>query len=353
MKKEKDVYYYRNLLHGDSIALLIVAIIFTILSLLLMGNGAVPIFLKSIIFIIISIIIICNKKETKRYVGILSITMSCLMILTSIGDGSLFGVVYCLLGIFLGIHSFFYLKKFDNSNIQLNYSNGTTVKNEKIKYISLIPILITIILVICEIVFNKSFGRISWYSIIILLVNIANIILCVILQRKKLNSVLIYIVLVISIIITLINGLFLIDGIGQNIRKTNYYNSEKFLIEYAKDAEEELQYNIIKARNLKKLNIDISKENVITLDSISTNENMYYINKLEENGYSCDGYAILKFKDTADKDYYNLVLNEKYNDTVDMNNFFDTRAYISCSGKYSYKTKGFDENIINKSSRIK
>lgn len=358
MKKEKDINYYRSLLHKDSIALLIVAIISTIINLLFMGKGhdeAVLIFLKSIMFIIISIIIICNKKEIKKFIGTLSIITGCLMILTSIGDGSLFGIVYFLLGIFLGVHSFFYLKKFSNNDTQIDYSNEVIVKNRKVKYISLIPIFITIVLVILGFVFNQSLIGISWCSILILLVNIANIILCIILHHKKIKSVLIYIILVISIMIMLFSGLFLIDEIGQKIRKTNYYDSEKFLIEYAKEAEEDLKDDIVQAGNLKKLNIDISKENVITLDdflsTISTNEilsnHIYSINELEKNGYSCNGYAILKFKDTADKDRYNLILKEEYNDITNMNRFFDISTYISCSGKYSYKTNGFNEDIIN------
>ena len=296
-----------------------------------------------------------NKKEIKKFIGTLSIVTSCLMILTLISDVSLFGVVYFLLEIFLGVHSFFYLKNFSNSDIQGDYSNEVTVKNKKVKYISLIPILITIILVILGFVFNQSLIGISWCSILILLVNIANIILCIILHHKKIKSVLVYIILVISIMITLSSCLFLIDEIGQKIRKTNYYNNEEFLTKYAKEAEEELQDDIVQAGNLKKLNIDISKENIIILNeflsTISTNEilsnHMYSINELEKNGYSCNGYAILKFKDAADKDHYNLILNEEYNDTTNMNRFFDINTYISCSGKYSYKTNGFNENIIN------
>ena len=156
-----------------------------------MGKGydeAVPIFLKSIVFIIISTIIICNKKEIKKFIGTLSIVTSCLMILTLISDVSLFGVVYFLLEIFLGVHSFFYLKNFSNSDIQGDYSNEVTVKNKKVKYISLIPILITIILVILGFVFNQSLIGISWCSILILLVNIANIILCIILHHKKMDE---------------------------------------------------------------------------------------------------------------------------------------------------------------------
>lgn len=353
MKKEKNLSYYRNLLHKDGIALLVVAVIFTIASFLFRkysGDLSVPIFLKSIMFIVLSAILVCNKKETKKFIGILTIIISCLMILTSIGDGSLFGIVYFLLGIFLGIHSILYLIKFKNYNVQSNYSDEIVVKNSKMKYLSLMPIIITIILFIVEIEVGQIFSGISWYSIAILVVNIANIIFCIILHNKKIKSAFMYIMLAISIMITLFSGLFVIDKIVNNIKWTKYYNSEKFLIEYTKDAEKELQYDITRAENLKKLNIDISKENVITLDDflsvMSTNKYIYSINRLEEKGYSCNGYAILKFKNTADKDYYNSVLNEELNDNTDMNRFFDVNTYIRCTGKYNYQTDDFDDTKL-------
>lgn len=346
MKKEKDINYYRSLLHKDSIVLLVIAVVFTIVNILFMGNDydeAVPIILKSIMFIIISIIIICNKKEIKKFVGTLSIITSCLMILTSIGDSSLFGIVYLLLGIFLGIHSILYLKKFSNYNIQTN-TNEVIVKDNKIKYISLIPILITIVLVILEI-FNETLIGLSWCSISILGINFISIILCIILHHKKIKSVLVYIILVISIIITLFSGIFLIEEIKQNIRKNNYYDSEEFLIEYAKILEEQLQ-DITQVSDLKKLNIDISKVNVITLNDIESilSTNIYAIERLEEHGYTCNGYTILEFKEKADKDYYNSLLDNSDYYNYTMKSFFDIKSYVSCTGKYSYTTGGFNEN---------
>lgn len=257
---------------------------------------------------------------------------------------TLFGIVYFLLGIFLGIHSILYLKKFGNYNIQTNYSNEVIVKDSKIKYISLIPIVLTIILVPLGFIFNQSLIGIPWCSISILLVNIANIILCIILNHKKIKSVLVYIVLVISIMITLLSGLFLIDEIGQKISEANYYDSEKFLIEYAKIVEEEMQ-DITQAEDLKKLNIDVSKTNIITLNDIENilSTNIHALETLEEHGYLCNGYTILKFKEKSDKDYYNSILNEEYINR-DMINFFDIKSYVSCTGKYSYTTDGFNEN---------
>lgn len=237
MKKEKNLSYYRNLLHKDGIALLVVAVIFTIVSFLFMlqdgysGDLSVPIFLKSIMFIVLSAILVCNKKETKKFIGILTIIISCLMLLTSIGDGSLFGIVYFLLGIFFGIHSILYLIKFKNYNVQSNYSDEIVVKNSKMKYLSLMPIIISIILAIVGIVFDQSLIGISWCSIAILVINIANIIFCIILHNKKVKSALMYVMLAMSIMITLFSSLFLIDDIGHIIRKNQKYNSIEYIFD--------------------------------------------------------------------------------------------------------------------------
>lgn len=361
---KKDMDYYKNILHKDSITTLVVAIIFAIINLIFIGSGneaSVPIFLKSIIFIVTSTIIICTKKETQKFIGTLSLITSILMMLTSLVDSSLFGIVYFMLGIFLCIHSIKYLNNYKKYNIEPQ-SNEKINKHNKIKFVSIIPIILSVILVVINLILeitNKN-NTISWCNILILILNILNITFCIILSHKKIKSAFIYIMLAISILITFLSGLFLIDEIGTKIRKNNYYDSEDFLIKYAKKAEEELQEDITEAGNLKKLNIDISKENIITLDNflntISGNEilsnYMYSIKELEEKGYSCNGYAILKFKDMADKDYYNLILNKEYNDTTDMSRFFDINTYISCSGKHSYTTADFNEDIINNKEEI-
>lgn len=210
MKKEKNTNYYRSLLHKDSIALLIVAIIFIIIILCMgsVSDESSLIFLKSNMFMIISIIIICNKKETKKFIGTLSIITACLMVLTSIGDGSLFGIVYFLLGVFLGIHSILYLIKFKNYNVQSNCSDEVVIKNSKMKYLSLIPIIISIII---SIILSKVGIGFDQFLIAILVINIANIIFCIILHNKKIKSAFMYLMLAMSIIITLFSGLLLMS----------------------------------------------------------------------------------------------------------------------------------------------
>ena len=112
----KGVNYYRKLLHYDTIVLLIVSILFVIVSAIFIETTSswdtVPILLKSILFIIFAIIVLTNKKQIGKIVGVLSVINSSLMIITSLGDGSLFGVVYLLLGIIYLIHSVIYLRKF-------------------------------------------------------------------------------------------------------------------------------------------------------------------------------------------------------------------------------------------------
>lgn len=354
MKEEKNINYYRNLLHSDSITLLVVAIIFAIANLLFMGNGydeAVPVFLKSIMFAIFSIILICNKKETKKFIGTFSIVISCLMILTSIGDGSLFGIVYILLGIFLGIHAFFYLKKFGNSYIQLDYSSEVIVKNKKAKYISLIPILITIILVVLGIKFNQPLIGISWCSILIFLVNIVNIVLCIILHHKKIQSILVYMMLVLSIMIALFSGVFLIDEIGQNIRKNNYNNSESYLIDKCKNIENTINDDISLLENLISLNVNIGENDVVELDDYLALDTVSWIDivdlqELKEDGYVCDGYIILDWESDLDITSYDDV-SSKLPYPFNMKNYFkNIKTYIKCNGKYSYQTNGFNEDIV-------
>lgn len=353
MKKEKNINYYRDLLHKDSVALLIVAIVFTIVNIWFIGKGeedAIPIFLKSIMFILFSTIILCNKKETKKFVGILSLVTSCLMILTSIGDGSAFGLIYILLGLLLIAHSILYLTKFKDCEVQSNSSDEIKVKDSKIKYLSIIPIVLTIILVIVSIIVSESFNAYLWCKILILLVNIANIIFCIILHNKKIKSAFTYIILVISILLALLSGMFVIDDVGQIVRKNNKYNSEEYVTETCQSLEKNIEKNITLLYNLTALNIEIGKNAIVSLDDYLNLDMLYKhdgLEELKENDYTCDGYIVLDWNSNLDIVSYHDV-TDKLEYPYDMKDYFsDVKSYISCTGKYNYQTNGFDENIIN------
>lgn len=368
MKKEKNLSYYRNLLHKDGIALLVVAVIFTIASFLFMlqdgysGDLSVPIFLKSIMFIVLSAILVCNKKETKKFIGILTIIISCLMILTSIGDGSLFGIVYFLLGIFLGIHSILYLIKFKNYNVQSNYSDKIVVKNSKIKYLSLIPIIITIILFIVEI-----FIEISWYSTTILVVNIANIIFCIILHNKKIKSAFMYIMLAISIMITLFSSLFVIDEIRSNIEWTKYKNSNEYKQTVLRSLEDSLADDVstlsqkeLLLQPLQPLN---NRDSYVLVDKKHYEEAIHLWNEDSEeylkktsayednklNGTTCDGYVEVRPNYEGYSDC--LITYNNYDNPLCDHRLYNyiAKTYIKCTGEYNYQTQGFDENKFNES----
>lgn len=358
MNKQKDLNYYRGLLHKDSVVLLVISIIFIIIILLFVKSGNVDdkigiIFLKSVLITIFSIILICNKKETKKFIGILTIIVSCLMMLTSIGDGSLFGIVYFILGIFLIIHSILYLKKYRENNVSASISDKDLTKNDKMKYLFFIPIILTIILIILGVLHDKILFNISWYIVAVLVINIISIIFSILYSHKKEKSAFVYVMLVIFIIITTFSGLTLVDEIRNENRNKKYYNSEEFLIETAKFTEKEINEDITNLGNLKKFNIDITKENIITLEdylsAIATNEvlsnNLYSLDELKEHGYTCKGYTILNFKDGSNADEYYDSLNIEYYETYYMKRFFDSNTYLNCIGKYSYTTPGYNNDF--------
>lgn len=349
MKKQKNVNYYRDLLHKDSITLLVIAIIFAIASFTFIGGGtdeAVPIFLKSIMFAIFSIILICNKKETKKFVGVLTIITSCLMILTSIGDSSLFGVVYFLLGIFLMIHSILYLRKLKNYNIQ----TGASINNAKIKYLSFMPLALTIFFMILGFIFNQSLIGIFWCSMVIFIVNILGIIFCITLHHRNIRSVLVYIMLVISIMITFFSGIFLIDDIRNYLRKNKYNNSEQYVADLIHYAAGGFSEDSMKIKNQKLFNIH-QGENIIPLDDYldKTKYENSDLNELIKKGYNCVGYLSLTFDDNADYDEYLEEMNDEYYlySSYTMHGYFkEVKTYIKCDGKYSYQTNGFDDRNI-------
>lgn len=344
----KDVYYYRTLLHKDTILLLVVTAITAVVSFLFQSFG---IFLSSIIYAIFLIILLCNKKENKTFIGVIAIIISSLMIIISITGSSLFDIMYIIFGIIYLIHAIKYLKKLSKSNINNCVSVEFNNKVNKLKYLSLIPIGLNILIFILGVTLSKSLVGLSWCGISILIVSIISIILCIILCTKKIRSILVYIILVISIMITIVDGIFVIDGIiGEarvNSNKNKYYNSEEFLIDYAKYVEEDVNEEIVDSKYLKKLNIDMEQENIIKLDDFVSvlsqkqyNNNLYSLDTLEENGYSCDGYSILKFKDISNAEEYNDYINQEI--SYNMKNYFDVNTYIKCSGKYEYMTDGYD-----------
>lgn len=249
----KGVNYYRKLLHYDTIVLLIVSILFVIVSAIFIemtsSGDTVPILLKSILFIIFEIIVLTNKKQIGKIVGVLSVINSSLMIITSLGDGSLFGVVYLLLGIIYLIHSVIYLRKFKESNINYQMTDYENKQNTKLKYLTLIPNILLLPSIFIFIIENTEIRIIV--SVMILFINIINVIFCIYLNKKYSKSILVYITMIISILAVLINGVILIDDIGSEIyKKRKNNNNVTYALEKLQNQEKSINNELTLIKNL-------------------------------------------------------------------------------------------------------
>ncbi len=203
MKNEKNINYYRNLLHKDSVVLLVVASIVAILNLLFMEFS---IFFKSALFIVFYIILLCNKKENVPFVGVLAIITGCLMIITSLFGVSIFDIIYILLGILYVVHSIIYLNKLKQ---ETNVLEQTVQNKSNIPYINIGLIIFSIVVLFANrFTSGKFFEILSTIlsGISMLFVFISSIVL----MTKKYKSALLYITFVISIIFILFLSILLI-----------------------------------------------------------------------------------------------------------------------------------------------
>ena len=229
---------------------------------------------------------------------------------------------------------------------------------KNVKYISLIPILLIIFLVILGIIFNQSLVGISLFGILILITSVASIIICISLHHRKIKSMLVYIILVVSIIINLSNILFFINDIQDKIRKNNNFDSEKYYIEAAKALEESLtqsaKYYYKPSYYFENTNLD----KIVISKNQSENEfNEKWFKLKKEDLGNCDGYIVININ----QDYINYTI-ERYKRNMGVSDYssenvadyddsrvIDTlkiNSFINCNGKYTYKTIGYDESQI-------
>lgn len=347
----KGANYYRKMLHYDTIVLLIISVLFAIAGAYFIAKvnseDSVPILLKSILFIIFEVIVLINKKEVNKSIGVLSIINGILMVITSIGDGSLFGIVYLLLGIFYIIHSAIYLNKLKNTNYDKQIIDNK--EDSKLKYLTLIPNILALLFVF-GIMQNEMTSRIIIFSVVIV-VNIMNVIFCIFLNKKYNKSILTYMAMIISILVILINGVILIDDVGSEIHKKQKYNSEEYAVERCKNTEKAINDKITLLENLTSLNVNIGEDTIIQLDDYLALDNVNWIDvvdlqELEKEGYVCDGYTTLNWNTNLDITSYDDV-SSKLSYPFNMKNYFSNiETYIKCSGKYNYQTTGFNDNLL-------
>ena len=198
----KDSKYYYELLRKDTVILLILSILCSLL-VFTGSEEVVPLFIESIIFVIFESIILFNKEESKQigtFCLVLSIIIIVLSIIMLLSYVLIFNIIYLILGFFYFIHTTRFTKSYNQEEHNSNITNqNRTKKTNSIKYISLIPILFSFILLIIS-AYNDIFNDVL--KAIVSLTNLFNAIFCIMYNKNK-KYILLYINTVISIFISL------------------------------------------------------------------------------------------------------------------------------------------------------
>lgn len=355
-KKVRDAKYYRKALHVDTVTLTIIAVVAIVMSL---SANAMYVFFKSCLFMLFYVILIANRKECRKFVGTLSIIVGLLMILTFIGDGSVFGIIYFIFGIFYIIHSIIFL-------VKLRKEPVTTSDDKKEHNKSLVPV-INLLLIIISLVF-MFVGWLSYddnyYNLIQLPILLFVIIFSIICSKKGYKSAFLYITLVFAVICILPSALSFFDAFSAIIDKIQYKNSSKYVSDVSKDLEERLSEDAYELAWR-----DLILTPVFERDSYVLIGKNYYekaIKTWNDKGYGkmssafdsddlkdivCDGYIERSY----DYSYIDVCVNIYGEDPVTCANDLKKgdgtyKSFVKCtSEKYSYITDGFDETKLKNS----
>ena len=378
---------YRRILHNDSIALLVISIITMFAGLIFAGIGlsdsSISLFIESLLYFIFLIIIIENIKTTRKFVGVLVIIASSLMILFAIYNHSLFDIIYFILGIVYMIHSIIYLNNFKGytpiKQVQEKF------KIDKLKNISLILIILCFLYPVVSIIigifidsffFNTTSGVILMLFIFALTSLILNIILII----KKRKSFTLYVCLILSIIVTLFTIIYIPSSIEKLLSEYTDYDSEqdKEFLMYTTEGKingvvqellgscineptqntseeiligKELLKSCIDSRNARIKEYKNNPETAELYKNVKEWTNAYEEN--EKKGYICDGYTVLR------RFYSESECIDAGNDSISCMGYNEeykigethSSTFIKCTGRYEYETEGFDEEKLIRSKK--
>lgn len=243
----------------------------------------------------------------------------------------------------------------ENSN---RYGEMKSVeKKSKIPYLNLVLVIVSIISFYVGVIFlGKSieivFVLITFVSLLFVFTS------SIFLMTKKYKGALLYITFVISIICGVFSAIMLFSRISAIIDKTKYNNSDESKIDILENLEDKLSDEVadladegllIRPLNEKGAYVLIDKKHyeaaipVWNEKGYRTKESVY--NKEEFEGYNCDGYTEVK-KDYEGYEKCSLDEDAWCDYYLD---FYTAKSYITCTGKYTYKTEGFDENKFKES----
>lgn len=281
MDKEEKI---EKLLKGSNITLLIISIVLLIVSIFI-GRGSedfVPTELCSAIIIYYSIVSILNKNN-KTLIFKLGVMESIIMILFILFNRSLFLIVYFILGILYLIENIRY-------NIYL--------KNTKYKD-----------------------------------------------STKDKNNILMFLPYILGALILVVWFIYFVVNTRVIIKNSNTIKSQQDLKDIVTTEEKNINEAIVNSENAYKLGIKYNQDKIDTTKLISSKI-------LKNNNYKCNAYTNITWEDSAEESYFNYVIsfggNENKNNAeyskyhnVSLEKFYTGKTYISCNGKYEYKTTGY------------
>lgn len=365
----KEKTYWQKILFKDTLVLLILSILGVIIGFIFKTELAAGLTLRSFLMFIPLLIILCTIKNLRKEIIIFSIITSVGIIFLSLIDTTILDVIYIILSIFNIIHCAKCLKTV-NTKIQ-NIDIENNIKN-KGKIFKILPYVFCFLSIVSLIGFTiikfssigiefeqfieKNNSYIFILSLLSLVFSISTSIFAINNIIKKYSSVFTYICFVISIFVIIISGFIFVGSIYDY----NYYNSGEYHTDNYEFEIEDFKDNITRAVSnplfLMHLNAASTEDFIITFGeykkisgSLDDNLDFSAFEQLEKLGITCDGYIVLKLKSDSTIEEYKKVL-EQYliEGNYDMKLYFESiDVYMNCSGKYNYKTIGYDKNYLN------
>lgn len=372
----------RKILHRDSVFLMIVSIVAIVFGLIFGGMGsdsAIGLFVESIFYFIFFLIIIDNKKKIKKFIGVLAIIVSSFMIIFTIFSRSLFDIIYFILAIFYMIHAIQYLKNIkDYIYVE---EKKEKLKIDKLKNISLVLIIMCVAYPILSLPLSGIYFFHKSKTVVLFLFSLTSLVLNIILFIKKRKSVTLYICSVFSIIITLLAGNYAFYAAESLLSYYTSYDSEEdkqelmymtqnvvtgnvvdFLGNYLNEPLPNTSDIVLISKEMHEEAIKKKNEIIRQYKSDPETSELYkdineYVSIYKENekkGYVCDGYTVLQrfYSEKECMDAVNHYDCFNYDEEYKKGEVF-SQTFIKCTGRYEYQTKGFDEEILNKSKNNK
>lgn len=219
--------------------------------------------------------------------------------------------------------------------------------------INIVLLLISIIIVLILGIFQKD---LLGYIILILLniyVFISSI--AMIKTEKKIS---LFIIIILSSLLIVFFGYSLVRLISYINNRTEYFESKEYYIETAKDLEESLKHSAKYYYEPSYYFENTNLDKIVVSKYQAENEFNEKLFKLKKDKLgNCNGYIVI----IVDQEYINRMIErckKQYGESfcssdyiASLDNYgvtetLNIKSYISCSGKYTYNTIGYDESQI-------